>query len=93
MGLIRFAVDETFHVVWAVRLRGHACYIHAIGDGAKGNWVTSDFVEQRFFKGGFRSPWLPIPFVRRAMTAGDRAWNCWTAFGRAARRGCFYFWV
>ncbi len=49
MGLIRFAVDETFHVVWAVRLRGHACYIHAIGDGAKGNRVTSDFVEQRFF--------------------------------------------
>jgi hypothetical protein len=53
-------VDETCHVVWKVRVKEASAYLHAIGDGAAGNRVTSDMAEKRFHNGKCFSPWLPV---------------------------------
>lgn len=91
MASIRFAVDETFHIVWCVRYGRQGMYLHAIGDGASGNRVTAEMAEHRFKTSGFRTFPLPLLFGSRAITTGRRSWNCWTAALHAWRRGVLYF--
>ena len=62
-GWIKISVDETCHVVWKVRTQGKVECLHAIGDGAEGNRVTSEMAEKRFEGGKCITPWLPVLFA------------------------------
>jgi hypothetical protein len=90
-GWIKISVDETYHVVWKVRVRGKETCMHAIGDGAVGNRVTSEMAESRFSQGKCITPWLPVLFPHRAITLRRRSRNCVTAASRAVIRG-WLFW-
>jgi hypothetical protein len=86
-GWIKISVDETCHVVWKVKAGGRVTCLHAIGDGPAGNRVTEEMAEARFRQGKCVTPWLPVLFPGRAVTAGDRSYNCVTAASKAVLRG------
>jgi hypothetical protein len=90
-GWIKISVDETCHVVWKVRRRGHVVCLHAIGDGPEGNRVTGEMAEKRFDGGRCITPWMPVLFPHRAVTLGRRSRNCVTAASRAVVRGWVYW--
>jgi hypothetical protein len=91
MGWIKASIDETCHVAWKVRVKNRELYLHAIGEGEMGNFVTENLARLRFDGGKCFTPWLPVLFPRRAITAGSRSHNCVTAAGRAILRGWTYW--
>jgi hypothetical protein len=90
MGWIKLSVDETCHVVWAVRSKAGDIFLHAIGDGAEGNRVTREMARKRFDGGKCKTPWMPVIFPERAVFEQRRSMNCVTAAAVAVFRGWFY---
>lgn len=91
MTWIKIAIDEVCHVSWSVRQADRRVYLHAIGDGERGNRVTDEMARMRFDKSRLYTPWIPVLFPSRVVTLESRSINCATAAARAAVRG--WFWI
>ncbi len=87
---MKFGFDEGCHVAWTVASSDGKKFLHAFGEGAEGNRITTDMAQMRFNKSRVYTPWLPILFPSRAMIDGRRSFNCVTAAAGAFSRGWFW---